>query len=260
MEITYKEFIDNIIESRGRHGCGEEYHEVHHIIPKCIGGSNDESNLIDLFAKEHFEAHRLLVFENPDNDKLVYAWTCMAFLKNKNQKRHKITPEEYEEAKMALSNMQYLKMTGTNNPFYGKNHTQDTRDKIREWNKSRGYVGENHPWFGCKHTDTEKEKMRKKRPNCSGGNNHNAKYVLCIDTRIIYNAVIIASRQTGISRGNICSCCLGKRNKAGGYQWKYLYDQTCKDGTIIPGAITLGLITEEEALKQLSEQKAKISS
>lgn len=54
--------------------------------------------------------------------------------------------------------------------------------------------------------------------------------------------------------------CLGKRNKAGGYQWKYLYDQTCKDGTIIPGAITLGLITEEEALKQLSEQKAKISS
>ena len=27
MEITYKEFIDNIIESRGRHGCGEEYHE-----------------------------------------------------------------------------------------------------------------------------------------------------------------------------------------------------------------------------------------
>ena len=62
---------------------------------------------------------------------------------------------------MALSNMQSLKMTGTNNPFYGKNHTQDTRDKIREWNKSRGYVGENHPWFGCKHTDTEKEKMRK---------------------------------------------------------------------------------------------------
>ena len=35
---------------------------------------------------------------------------------------------------------------------------------------------------------------------------------------------------------------------------EYLYDQTRKDGTIIPGAITLGLITEEEALKQLEEQ------
>ena len=39
------------------------------------------------------------------------------------------------------------------------------------------------------------------------------------------------------------------------YIWKYLYDQTRKDGTIIPGAITLGLITEEEALKMLEEQK-----
>lgn len=44
--------------------------------------------------------NRLLAFENPDNDKLVYAWACMAFLKNKNQKHHKITPEEYEEAKL----------------------------------------------------------------------------------------------------------------------------------------------------------------
>ena len=44
--------------------------------------------------------HRLLEFENPDNDKLVYAWARMAFLKNKNKKHHKITPEEYEEAKL----------------------------------------------------------------------------------------------------------------------------------------------------------------
>ena len=44
---TYKEFINSILESRGRFACGGEYYERHHIIPKCIGGTNDEENLID---------------------------------------------------------------------------------------------------------------------------------------------------------------------------------------------------------------------
>ena len=57
--MTYKEFIDNILETRGRFGC-EGYKERHHIIPKCMGGTNDETNLIDLYAREHFDAHKML--------------------------------------------------------------------------------------------------------------------------------------------------------------------------------------------------------
>ena len=30
-----------------------------------------------------------------------------------------------------------------------------------------------------------------------------------------------ASRQTGINHGNICACCNGKRNSAGGFYWIY---------------------------------------
>ena len=36
-------------------------YEKHHIIPKCCGGSNDESNLVMLTCRQHFIAHRLLV-------------------------------------------------------------------------------------------------------------------------------------------------------------------------------------------------------
>lgn len=37
--MTYKEFIDNIINTRGQWNIPEgEYYEVHHIIPKCLGG------------------------------------------------------------------------------------------------------------------------------------------------------------------------------------------------------------------------------
>ena len=35
--------------------------EVHHIIPRSLGGSNDQSNLVRLTLKEHWICHRLLV-------------------------------------------------------------------------------------------------------------------------------------------------------------------------------------------------------
>lgn len=62
-QLTYQEFIDNIINIRGRFNCGDEYHERHHIMPKCMGGTNDEENLIDLYAREHYIAHELLAKE-----------------------------------------------------------------------------------------------------------------------------------------------------------------------------------------------------
>ena len=58
--MTYLEFIDNILKTRGRFACGNEYHERHHIVPRCMNGADDEINLIDLYAREHYEAHRLL--------------------------------------------------------------------------------------------------------------------------------------------------------------------------------------------------------
>lgn len=98
--MSYKEFIQNILDTRGRFACGDEYHERHHIVPKCIGGLDIESNLIDLYAKEHFIAHKLLATENPDNDKLICAWWNMCQCKGSSQKRMIVTEEEYEEARL----------------------------------------------------------------------------------------------------------------------------------------------------------------
>ena len=46
--MSYTEFIQNILDTRGRFACGDEYHERHHILPKCMGGKDDEDNLIDV--------------------------------------------------------------------------------------------------------------------------------------------------------------------------------------------------------------------
>ena len=161
---TYEDFISNILETRGRFACGNEYHERHHIVPKCMGGTDDKDNLIDLFAREHFIAHKLLAQENPEKTGLIYAWSCMAFVKGSNQERYELTAEEYEEARKAISevmrnriitdetrenmrkasqakvqNPEYIQkqksshkglQAGENNPMFGKRHTEETRRKI----------------------------------------------------------------------------------------------------------------------------------
>lgn len=128
--LTYNEFINNILETRGRFACGDEYHERHHIVPKCMGGTNEEENLIDLFAREHFIAHKLLADENPDNHKLVYAYICMAFVKNDKHQRYELSPEEYENAKIILS-----KARSEDNKKRFEN--EDERNKQRDIQKKR---------------------------------------------------------------------------------------------------------------------------
>lgn len=124
--MTYNEFIQNILNTRGRFNCGNEYHERHHIVPRCMGGTNDEENLIDLFAREHFIAHKLLAEENPDNKSLVFAWTCMAFPNSGVQKRYELTPEEYEEARKAISKA-----------MSGRYVSEETKKKISDAKKGK---------------------------------------------------------------------------------------------------------------------------
>jgi hypothetical protein len=54
------------------------YYERHHIVPRCLGGTNSKLNLAYLTAEEHWVAHLLLVKLNPGNNKLVYACQAMS--------------------------------------------------------------------------------------------------------------------------------------------------------------------------------------
>lgn len=77
-------------------------------------------------------------------------------------------------------------------------------------------------------------------------------YVYCLDTQTIYPSIVKAQTTTG--DWHIYDFIMGTRKYAGKSRHTYyaVYNQKKKDGTIIPGAITLGLITEEEALAQLN--------
>ena len=84
--MNYKKHYDLLIErSKIRQSIG--YVEIHHVIPKCIGGTNDKSNLVKLTPEEHYLAHQLLVKIYPGNDRLVYAVNNMT-VSSKHTKRN----------------------------------------------------------------------------------------------------------------------------------------------------------------------------
>lgn len=157
-------FIDNkyskcyykIIENR-KNNPFDGYVEKHHIIPKSLGGSNKKENIVALTAREHFICHRLLVKMTVGRDKMKmsYAIRCLINRKNKHQQRYKISSRMYASiistTKSSISQFQ----TGENNPYYGKKHSTEVRDKMRAKRALQ-----NPPLLGKKHSAETKEKIR----------------------------------------------------------------------------------------------------
>lgn len=60
-ELNYKNIYDQLIADRRLNPPSEaEYVEVHHILPRCMGGTDEPQNLIRLRPEDHFFAHLLL--------------------------------------------------------------------------------------------------------------------------------------------------------------------------------------------------------
>lgn len=174
--MTYQEFIQNILDTRGRFNCGDEYHERHHIIPKCMGGGNEEENLIDLFAREHYEAHKLLAIENPSVRGLQYAWWCMSVITSKDStKKYQITAEEYETARKMFVSMPYSeeRRRRISESGRGRKHSEETREKMSKNAKERYKNPENCSMYGKRHSEETKQKMRENHADMSGTNNPN---------------------------------------------------------------------------------------
>lgn len=157
-----------------------------------------------------------------------------------------------EETKQRIGKKSKERFSNPKNcPMYGKHFSEETRAKMREA-KIGLYDGEKHPMYGRKHSEESKEKMRVAK---SGYKAKNVLSVINITTNEVYYSASMASADTNIDSSAILKCCKGKSKTSGGYAWKYIYDYTTKDGEVIPGAITLGIITEEEVLRQLNINK-----
>jgi hypothetical protein len=99
--MDYRNHYALLIE-RARQRTLQGYSEKHHVLPRCMGGTNDACNLVGLTAREHFVAHKLLVKIYPESIKLKHAlWAMMTA--NKKAQAYRITSRCYEMLRVAIA-------------------------------------------------------------------------------------------------------------------------------------------------------------
>lgn len=131
------------------------YVERHHILPKCLGGSDEATNIAILTPEEHYLAHQLLVKMHPNHQGLLFAAVSMARGGNGVQGR-----------KNKLYGWLKRRNQAKRRPM-----SDETKRKISEAKKKAGVRTKGT--LGFKHSNETKEKMSEsrkgwKRPNISG--------------------------------------------------------------------------------------------
>ncbi len=232
--MNYQKIYIQIIE-RAQNRKLEGYKEKHHIMPKCLGGSNEKENLIELTAREHFLCHRLLVEIYPKEYKLKHALFLMAIGKQKVKNKHyKVSSRIYERLKKEYSQM-----------LTGKKHSNETKQKISDNSKGikkseeakkkmsesrKGHLMYTNEWrekisqgnLGRKVSNETKKILSERKK----GNTNRRKTVLQYDKKgnfikewdSVLEAALFLNKKTGAAITEVCS---GKRKSIFGYTWKY---------------------------------------
>lgn len=102
-----------------------EYGEVHHIVPKSEGGSDEPDNLVKLTAREHYVAHLLLA--RIYNDEKM--WLAV-LLMSSARKNYRVNSRMYAKSKIEASKIISKRQLG-------RKHSIETRNKISQSNKGK---------------------------------------------------------------------------------------------------------------------------
>lgn len=110
----YNKFIDALKEQTI-----DGYYELHHIIPKSSGGSNDKSNLIALTARQHYIAHWMLWKAYGEN------MTRAFFMMSSVGRYERVNSKTYDKARKEYSEQVKLQMANKPNvPAFTEEHRQ----------------------------------------------------------------------------------------------------------------------------------------
>lgn len=204
-----------------------KYFEGHHIIPKCKGGTGNShrpknnSNIVLLTAREHFLSHWLL-WKIYGDRQMALAFHKMMSTSNKLKR---ITSSRgYEEARNAF------KITNKGNQ-YGKGKTRviSEEQKRKQSEKMKGrYIGEDNPFFGKKHTSETINKIKEKRKGLEKEKiwNYLGKKVVLKNGEIVgtFDTAKEVAKFIGCSYSNVRHVLGGNQKTAKGYEIKHFQE------------------------------------
>lgn len=129
-----------------------EYGEVHHIVPKAEGGSDDKSNKVKFTAREHYIAHLLLA--KIYNDCAMHCAVVAMQAKTKKMCRNfRFNSRLYEKLKLKRAKFMSIALLGNHNGL-GYKFTDEQRAKASSRLKGKG-----NPFFGKRHSTASRAKI-----------------------------------------------------------------------------------------------------
>jgi hypothetical protein len=181
LQNKYTTWYNKIID-KAKSRLLEGYSEIHHIIPRSLGGTDDPNNLIQLTAREHFICHLLLtkMVEGPLLYKMQKAAQLMYYVTGPGQQRYRTNNRIYEllktslivpeDVRLKMSVAQKERFATTSGTFLGKQHTLETRKKMSlaaskprsilwKQSASNNRKGKPAPNKGKQHTEETKLKI-----------------------------------------------------------------------------------------------------
>ena len=139
--MNYKKIYDALVARAKPRGLNKNsvdfYSEIHHIVPRSIGGTDNPSNLVMFTGREHFIAHMLLWKTYPEDISLMRAafmmssrWKSGDIDSNvpQNSKTYARLREEYSQAVSE-------QCSGENNPMFGVTHPPEVMERIKATRK-----------------------------------------------------------------------------------------------------------------------------
>lgn len=142
--MNYEKHYTLLIEKgKVENNSDKVYYEKHHIVPRCMGGTDDETNLVKLLPEQHCLAHLLLVKMYPEVTKLVYAAnTLYNVAKNNKQygwiKRKFSENERLSKTGVPRSKESCIKQSETLKQQYQNGKVNNaTGTTISDWHKEQ---------------------------------------------------------------------------------------------------------------------------
>lgn len=224
--MNWKGIHDQIIK-RAQDRTLEGYSELHHILPKCLGGTNDKTNLVRLTAREHFIIHKILNILHPEIEGLRYAvWIFVTFNDNRGIR---IGSREYKRLRKLFAESASNRMKINNPSQFGlsKEHKEklskagverfkDPNERIKA-NSFKDLTGEER-----------KERIKVWSNAAMGPNNGRFKWYIRVNQIDKESGEIInvyeyprLVQNDGFSSKYVINCCNKKSKSHGGFLWEW---------------------------------------
>lgn len=220
-EKNYFDII-NSIKREKRPKKNVEY-ELHHILPKSLGGTDAESNLILLTYREHYLAHYLL-WKIYKNKEMMYSFWLMNNVRNKikfkiNSRVYENLKEEFiERQKKKVVCLETAEIFSSLKEAAKKNGLKDSWSiRIAVNNKKR--IANGYHW------DEYKEKVDYTKNKFYGKERKEFCVIRLEDGKKYRTYKEAAKDNRGISKTTVFDATTGKSLTANGYHWdKYKED------------------------------------